>query len=259
MPPPYSRRSVAFRGSLLIILVISVFSAVIAQRLTVAKTLDSDTLTDPIRTFTARPTSSPCPVQRCVNCPSGQTTTSTQWPDGCWDRCVCTSTPTATITSSVYDDCPVQRCVNCPSGQTLTSTLWPLTDFPQGCWDRCVCTPTATVTRSHTSSIPCPVRRCTACPSGHTFTSTLWPTTLFPQGCWDTCVCTPAFSLGSATITAVSLTGRAFAHLEARITGAPVKRDPEASLWGQCGGSGYAGPTACPTPATCLSMNPWYS
>jgi hypothetical protein len=31
------------------------------------------------------------------------------------------------------------------------------------------------------------------------------------------------------------------------------------SLWGQCGGSGYAGPTICATGAACSTQNPWYA
>ncbi|AEO70954.1 60aad657-c193-424b-a2d6-4337c978c9e8 [Thermothielavioides terrestris] len=29
--------------------------------------------------------------------------------------------------------------------------------------------------------------------------------------------------------------------------------------WGQCGGSGYSGPTVCESPYTCTYQNPWYS
>jgi hypothetical protein len=31
------------------------------------------------------------------------------------------------------------------------------------------------------------------------------------------------------------------------------------SKWGQCGGSGWTGPTACASGSTCSSANPWYS
>ena len=125
-------------------------STVVAQRDgIVSPPIATLTLTDspPTKTRTTRPTisprptSSPCPIQRCVNCPSGHTVTSTLWPDGCWDRCVCTPIATPSETSTTSLDCPLQRCVNCPSGYTVTSTLW-----DDGCWDRCVCTPAATGT-----------------------------------------------------------------------------------------------------------------
>jgi endoglucanase len=31
------------------------------------------------------------------------------------------------------------------------------------------------------------------------------------------------------------------------------------SLYGQCGGTGWTGPTACASPATCTVLNPYYS
>jgi endoglucanase len=31
------------------------------------------------------------------------------------------------------------------------------------------------------------------------------------------------------------------------------------SLYGQCGGIGFTGPTACQSPATCKFQNDWYS
>jgi hypothetical protein len=31
------------------------------------------------------------------------------------------------------------------------------------------------------------------------------------------------------------------------------------TLWGQCGGVGWAGPTVCASPATCKEQNEWYS
>ncbi|KAJ5489331.1 1-4-beta-D-glucan cellobiohydrolase C [Penicillium diatomitis] len=31
------------------------------------------------------------------------------------------------------------------------------------------------------------------------------------------------------------------------------------TIWGQCGGSGYSGPTACPAQATCSTQNPYYA
>ena len=49
--------------------------------------------------------------------------------------------------------------------------------------------------------------------------------------------------------------------MKARITGAPAKRDPEASLWGQCSGYSrdWTGPTICQSTATCVRYNDWYS
>ncbi|TEA14912.1 putative pectin lyase F-1 [Colletotrichum sidae] len=32
-----------------------------------------------------------------------------------------------------------------------------------------------------------------------------------------------------------------------------------AQLWGQCGGSGWTGPTACASGSSCVEQNPWYS
>lgn len=44
---------------------------------------------------------------------------------------------------------------------------------------------------------------------------------------------------------------------------APTKAASGASAqqshWGQCGGNGYSGPTACQAPYTCKVQNPWYS
>jgi len=185
MAPSHSRRSTAFRGSLLIILVVSVFSAVIAQRLTTVKPVS--TLTDSIQSLTARATPGPCPLRPCSLCPSGQSMTVTPGPNGCLD-CVCLTTSTKTTSSETWP-CPLRPCTLCPSGQTMTSTQW-----PGGCWDRCVCT------------------------------------TIDPGK-------TPAPT----------------------ITRGPVKRDPEASMWGQCGGSMFTGPTVCPSTATCVSLNEWYS
>ncbi|KAL5334106.1 glycosyl hydrolase family 61-domain-containing protein [Aspergillus crustosus] len=34
---------------------------------------------------------------------------------------------------------------------------------------------------------------------------------------------------------------------------------PTQTLWGQCGGSGYSGPSVCPPAATCTTLSPFYS
>ncbi|RDB25220.1 putative acetylxylan esterase A [Hypsizygus marmoreus] len=34
---------------------------------------------------------------------------------------------------------------------------------------------------------------------------------------------------------------------------------PQQTHWGQCGGTGWAGPTVCASPYTCVSSNQWYS
>ncbi|KAJ9137455.1 Cellulase [Pleurostoma richardsiae] len=40
---------------------------------------------------------------------------------------------------------------------------------------------------------------------------------------------------------------------------AAAQRNRAQTSWGQCGGSSYAGPTACPTDMMCTFGNPWYS
>jgi len=64
---------------------------------------------------------------------------------------------------------------------------------------------------------------------------------------------------GAATSTGI--VGRATAPLEARITVAPVKRDPEVSLWGQCSGYSrdWTAPAMCQSTATCVRYNDLYS
>ncbi|UKZ78294.1 Endoglucanase-5 [Trichoderma virens FT-333] len=39
----------------------------------------------------------------------------------------------------------------------------------------------------------------------------------------------------------------------------PSNGGQKQTLYGQCGGIGWAGPTVCQTPATCKTQNPWYS
>ena len=40
---------------------------------------------------------------------------------------------------------------------------------------------------------------------------------------------------------------------------APAPTGELAERWGQCGGNGWAGPTACVAPWTCTKVNDWYS
>ncbi|KAJ4392646.1 hypothetical protein N0V85_006906 [Neurospora sp. IMI 360204] len=42
-------------------------------------------------------------------------------------------------------------------------------------------------------------------------------------------------------------------------SGAGAGAQQSVSRWGQCGGNGYSGPTACQAPYTCKVQNPWYS
>jgi hypothetical protein len=75
-------------------------------------------------------------------------------------------------------------------------------------------------------------------------TSTASKTTSSPSSSWTSASSTTS----KATVSTTAMT--------TSTTKAPVESG--ASQWGQCGGSNWAGPTACASPYSCSSINPWY-
>jgi beta-xylosidase len=71
-----------------------------------------------------------------------------------------------------------------------------------------------------------------------------------------------SFSMESGlppTTTAVHTTTTTTSHTSTITTIPTNTTAPTQSQWGQCGGSGWVGPTACAAGLTCSSGNPWYS
>ncbi|KAL6787390.1 endoglucanase IV [Trichoderma afarasin] len=64
-------------------------------------------------------------------------------------------------------------------------------------------------------------------------------------------------SSASATKTSSGATSKPTSS-SVRTTSAPAG-GPTQTLYGQCGGSGYSGPTICASPAVCTTLNPYYA
>ncbi|GKT43552.1 endo-1,4-beta-xylanase B [Colletotrichum spaethianum] len=75
------------------------------------------------------------------------------------------------------------------------------------------------------------------------------------------------FSSGSATITVGASDGGSSPPPSSPPPSSPPPTSPPpssgggtcAAKWGQCGGSGYSGPTCCQSGSTCQAQNQWYS
>ena len=191
-------------------------------------------------TFKATPTSDPwsdyvCPATYIpCRCSGGFTATT---PRPCHCSCVPTGTPTTTptpstttfkpsTTSDPWSDyaCPATYIpCRCSGGFTATT--------PRPC--DCSCVPTGTPTTTTSPSI-----------------TTFKPTTTYNISSIYACPATymPCNNCppGSSATTPAPCT-------------CSCVPGPTQTLWGQCGGVGWTGPTACATGLTCHVYNEWYS
>jgi endoglucanase len=91
---------------------------------------------------------------------------------------------------------------------------------------------------------------------------------------WETCVCygktetdtTPvgltsggSGGSGSSSSSSSSTTSQSSSTTSATVTTTSVASGATQTIYGQCGGSGWTGPTACASGSTCKQQNQWYS
>lgn len=238
-------------------------------------------------------TTIPCPgAIACPTCRAGSTTSITTPPSDC-PYCTCvTSTPTPTPTTTTFTPpiaCPATYIpCRCSTGYTVSS--------PAPC--SCTCLPvvspvtarftplptstakaTATSTSTSTFTLPClPTYIPCRCSAGYTATTpapctcscvpTSTPTTTTSPSSTSTSTftlpCLPTYvpcrcSTGFTATTPAPCTCSCVPTSTTPSPSSTTVSAPTQTVWGQCGGSLWTGPTACATGTTCQYYNEWYS